>query len=209
MICKGITFFFLLLSFSFFAQQKRSLNKVGLQYSYATEDNFLFNDKDYSYNAATYKVQLFYELGNWKSIQFEILLQPQIQYIQHQLLNSYFVLPTEENFEEKITEFTKPKNINLLGFEVGFNAKRKISNHFFIQSTIGLGVATISNRTERLAKGFTFIENAAIGFLYETKSKIGYYLGITIGHVSNFNTQKPNSGYNQLGLEIGLTYKLK
>jgi len=34
-------------------------------------------------------------------------------------------------------------------------------------------------------------------------NKSEFFLATTVGHVSNFNIQKPNSGYNILGFELG------
>ena len=39
------------------------------------------------------------------------------------------------------------------------------------------------------------------------KSEI--FLATTVGHVSNFNIQKPNSGYNILGFELGYRVFIK
>ena len=98
------TLFFILL-FTFIvskAQESKSrifsIQKIGFLYNQANQKNLFFNDKDYSYATKTYKLQAFYNLGKWKSFNFELIIQPQYQVLQHQLLNKYFVLPTEENF---------------------------------------------------------------------------------------------------------------
>ncbi len=47
-----------------------------------------------------------------------------------------------------------------------------------------------------------FIENFSLGFSYETFPNSFLYFGSNIfGHVSNLDFQKPNDGYNILGLE--------
>ncbi|MFY0604237.1 MAG: acyloxyacyl hydrolase [Flavobacteriaceae bacterium] len=74
--------------------------------------------------------------------------------------------------------------------------------------TVGLGFAYIDTRTERLAKGFTFIENGSLGISYQTSDKTSIYIGGNIGHVSNFEFQQPNDGYNVLGYEIGFRYHI-
>lgn len=135
-------------------------------------------------------------------------MQPQIQFLKHQLFNEYFVLPTEENFEEKIKEFTTPKKMNLYALELGFTIKKELLKKLDVLATFGLGIATIDTRTERLAKGFTFIENFSLGFSYKTSKKTILYLGSNIGHVSNLNFKSPNGGYNVLGLEIGVSFLL-
>ncbi|WP_439128253.1 acyloxyacyl hydrolase [Polaribacter sp.] len=202
---------FFLAIFSLKAQvnkDKLKPKKIGFLYNYANEKNFMFDDKDYSYNTNTYKIQAFYNLGNWKNFNFELILQPQYQKINHQLDNSFFVLPTEENFEEKIKEFTTPKTINLYGFELGFVFKKQLFTNVSVLATIGLGLANIDTRTERLAKGFTFLENGSLGFSYQFYKQTTLYLGSNIGHVSNLDTKKPNNGYTFLGFEVGLQYAL-
>ena len=109
-----ILFFSSLLSFTQ-APKKGVLNikKIGFLYNNAHSDNFIFNDKDFTYGTNTYKLQAFYNLGTWKSLDLELIVQPQYQVLQHQLINEQFVLPSEENFAEKRTEFTTPKTMHL------------------------------------------------------------------------------------------------
>ena len=74
---------------------------------------------------------------------------------------------------------------------------------------MGLGLATINTRTERLAKGFTFIENASLGLSYNLVETTFLFIGSNIGHVSNLDTQKPNNGYSFVGFEVGISYIVK
>jgi hypothetical protein len=185
-----------------------AVKKIGLLFNSGNENNILFNDKDYYFQTKVLKIQAFYTLGKWKNIDFELIVQPQIQSIKHQLINEQFVLPTEEHYLEKRTEFTRLKNLNLYAVELGFVLRKKILKKVHIQATIGLGIASINKRTERLAKGFTFIENAALGISYQTSNTTFLYIGSSIGHISNLNFKSPNSGYNILGYEIGLSFIL-
>ncbi|MEO9570900.1 MAG: acyloxyacyl hydrolase [Polaribacter sp.] len=214
MTTKQILFLFLFSSFfALKAQENKksifNVKKIGFLYNYADENNFLFDDTDYSYYTNTYKIQAFYDLGNWKKWDIELLIQPQIQKIHHQLLNIQFVLPSEDNYLEKRIEFTTPKTMHLFGLELGFVFKREIIKDLDFRITAGLGVATIDTRTERLAKGFTFLENGSLGFSYKTFNKTAIYIGSNIGHVSNLDFKSPNNGYTFLGYEIGISYSLK
>ena len=207
---------FLLFPFTLFtlkAQETKkgilNIKKIGFLYNYANENNFLFNDKDYSYSTNTYKLQAFYRLGNWKSFDIELIVQPQVQFLEHQLMNMHFVTPAANNYQEKRSEFTRLKKMYLYAFELGFVLKRKIIKQLEMQVTIGLGIATIDTRSERMAKGFTFIENGSLGCSYQTSKKTFLYIGTNIGHVSNLNFKSPNSGFNILGYEIGISYSLK
>lgn len=183
-------------------------DKIGFLYNYGTNENFLFDDLDYTYSTRTYKLQAFYKLGNWKGVNFEITAQPQIQYIQHQLINEQYVTPDEENYLDKREEFSASKKMNLYGLEFGFVVKKKLFKKLDLQGGISLGFTYIDTRTERLAKGFTFIENFSLGLLYNVYQNSFLYFGTNFGHVSNLNFQKPNDGYNILGLEIGYSFQI-
>ena len=184
--------------------------KIGILFNNANEKNFLFDDLDYYYKTNTLKGQLFYKLGNTFGLNFDLVLQPQIQFIKHQLLNKHFVQPEYgANYLEKRIEFTQLKSIHLYALEFGVNIRKRITKKLNIQAQIGLGFSIIDTETERLAKGFTFIENGSLGLEYKTSTKTSIYIGSNIGHVSNFDFQEPNSGYNILGYEIGFRYVLK
>ena len=209
-------FYFVILTIfitiSLYSQEKQKSiikpDKIGFLYNYGTNENFLFDDLDYTYSTNTYKLQAFYKLGNWKGVNFEIIVQPQIQSIQHQLINEQYVTPDEENYLDKRDEFTTSKKMNLYGLEFGFVIKKKLFKKLDLQGGISLGFTYIDNRTERLAKGFTFIENFSLGFLYNVYQNSFLYFGTNFGHVSNLNFQKPNDGYNILGLEIGYSFQI-
>jgi hypothetical protein len=186
-----------------------NIKKIGFIYNNAHSDNFIFDDKDFTYAANTYKIQAFYNLGSWKSLDFELILQPQYQVIQHQLINEQFVLPSEENFVEKRKEFTSPKTLHLYAFELGFVMKKALLKRLDFLVTIGLGLAAIDTRTERLAKGFTFIENGSLGVSYKITNTTYVYLGGNVGHVSNLDFQSPNAGFSFVGFEAGISCLLK
>jgi hypothetical protein len=211
---KILSFFFCFLSFFLFSQSKEKSKlkpyKVGFLYNNATNENFLNDDPDYSYTTNTFKAQAFYELTNWKGLELELIAQPQVQFIKHQLLNIQYITPDQENYLEKRQEFIQSKKINLYGIEFGFAIKKQILNKLDLQGNISLGFNYIDKRTERLAKGFTFNENFSLGLSYEIMSNSFIYLGSNIfGHVSNLDFQKPNDGYNILGFEIGYSFILK
>ena len=209
---KLIFFLLLFLSFSVIGQVKKerqkSITKVGVLFSKAKQNNLLFFDKDYDYKTNVYKFQLFYPIqrgGNWD---VNLILQPQYQKAQHQLLNEQFITPDEENFEFLREKFTQKKDISLYALEVGFQLRKTIIKNISFEATLGLGAGYISLESERLAKGFTFIENLSLGLAHKfNKSEI--FLATTVGHVSNFNIQKPNSGYNILGFELGYRVFIK
>ncbi|MAD98502.1 MAG: hypothetical protein CMB99_14350 [Flavobacteriaceae bacterium] len=205
--------FIFLLSIPVFSQDdKNSIftpDEIGVLFNYTTEENFLFNDPDYTYKAYVLKFQGFYDLKTWGNTGLQLIISPQIHNIQHQLVNEQFVTPAEPDYLNKRNEFTQLKTLTLLGVEFGISLKQKIFSKLQGVLTAGLGIAHIDRRTERLASGFTFIENGSLGLLYEISSKYQLYSGIQIGHVSNFDFKHPNSGYNNLGAEFGIRYQLQ
>jgi hypothetical protein len=208
-----LTFMLLLVVFLSYSQkEKKSIlkpTKIGFLYNFGTNENFINNDPDYTYSTNTYKLQAFYNLGSLKNFNFELIVQPQLQFLKHTLINEQFVTPDEENYLDKRTEFTRAKTMNLYALEFGFAVKKQLTRKLDFQGTISLGFSIINTRTERIAKGFTFIENFSLGFSHQTFTNSFIYLGTNYGHVSNLNFQKPNNGYNILGLEIGYSYILK
>jgi hypothetical protein len=206
-----IVVFFCSLSSAAQTPQRGFLNieKIGFLYNNAQSDNFIFNDTDFSYASNTYKIQAFYNLGSWKSLSFELIVQPQYQVLKHQLINEQFVLPSEENYQEKRKEFTSPKTMHLYAFELGFVIKKTLVKKLDFLVTISLGLAAIDSRTERLAKGFTFIENGSLGVSYAVAKRTFLYLGSNVGHVSNLDFKSPNAGFSVLGFEAGVSYVLE
>ena len=187
---------------------KPSVNKIGFLYSSAKQNNILFFDKDYDYKTNVYKFQLFYLLRKGKNWDINLIVQPQYQKAQHQLLNEQFITPDEENFELLREKFTQKKDISLYAFELGFQLRKLVFKNISFEATLGLGAGYISLESERLAKGFTFIENVSLGLVH-TNNSSEFFLASTVGHVSNFNIQKPNSGYNILGFELGYRIFIK
>ena len=186
-----------------------SPTKVGIQFSQGNENNFLFDDVDYFYKTNTLKGQLYFPVASLKTLAVSFIVQPQIQFVQHQLYNDQFVLPTEANYIEKRQRFTQLKNISITGVEFSVEAKQQLFKNLSVFLQAGLGFTYIDTATERLAKGFTFVENGSLGveIKLNTKESIQFFGGV--GHVSNFDFQLPNSGYNIFSTGLGLLYSIK
>ena len=209
---KLIFFLLLFLCFSAIGQERKerkvSINKVGVLFSKAKQNNILFFDKDYDYKTNVYKFQLFYPIQKSENWDINLILQPQYQKAQHQLLNEQFITPDEENFEFLREKFTQKKDISLYVFELGFQLRKSLIKNISFEATLGLGAGYINLESERLAKGFTFIENVSLGLVH-TRNMSEFFVSTTVGHVSNFNIQRPNSGYNILGFELGYRIFIK
>jgi hypothetical protein len=201
-----------MISTSYGQKSKKSFlfspTKFGFQFVQGNENNFMFDDTDYFYRSNTVKSQFYYPLTRFKSIEISLLVQPQIQFVQHQLYNEHFVRPEETNYLIKRQQFTKLKNLSILALEFTLGAKQKLLKGFNLFVHIGLGFAYIDTETERLAKGFTFIENGNLGFDIDLNSKASIQLFGGVGHVSNLNFTLPNSGYNIFNSGLGFLYSL-
>jgi len=104
--------------------------------------------------------------------------------------------------------FTRLKSMHLyvLTFEV--SVRRHIFKNFEIAAFFAVGPGSIDTRTERLAKGFTFMENLGIALHYKLSKKLFLELRPTFSHVSNARLKLPNSGYNSMNLEAGISWNL-
>jgi hypothetical protein len=205
--------FVCMISTSYGQKSKKSFlfspSKFGVQFVQGNENNFMFDDADYFYRSNTIKGQLLYPLTNFKSIEISLVIQPQIQFVKHQLYNEQFIRPEENNYVIKRQKFTKLKNLSISALEFSLEAKQKVFKSFSIYLQVGLGLAYIDTETERLAKGFTFIENGTLGFDIQLNPKTSIQLFGGLGHVSNFNFTMPNSGYNVMNTGVGFLYRIQ
>ena len=207
-----ITSFFILNSFFCFSQKDKFNSKlipykIGAYFGFGNEQNFIFDDLDYFYNTHYIKISLHYPLND-NTFQLELNLQPQIHFIKHQLLNKYFVLQTDDNYEDKRVSFTKLKSMRLYELQFELMAKRKVSKKIDAFAFLSFGPATVDRETERLKEGFTFIENLGLGLSYRLNENTIVEIKPSFNHISNAQIRLPNSGYNVLNLEIGLSIKL-
>lgn len=183
--------------------------KVGIIFNTGNEKSFISDDPDYYYHSTSIKSLFFYHLKTYKKFKIDLLIQPQIHTIEHQLYNEQFVTPDIPDFEEKRERFTKRKKITLSALEVGLDIKKEFFKKTTLFLRLGIGLGYIDIETERLAHGFTFIENATIGVIHKINQQWWLEISTGVGHVSNLNIKQPNSGYNTYDIGIGLHYHLK
>lgn len=119
----------------------------------------MFDDADYFYRTNTVKGQLYFPITILKTIEISLIVQHQVQFVKHQLYNQYFVRPEENNYQEKRQRFTQLKNASITALDFSLELKQQVFKNLSIFLQAGLGFSYIDTETERLAKGFTFIEN--------------------------------------------------
>jgi hypothetical protein len=204
-MCNKI-FFILTVVFSsmtFYAQDKTSKIELGFNYGFGSE---LKND-DYTYSNSYYKLHLYYTLKKTKRFKYEILLQPELNFATHQLLNPNFVQPDDPNYIEKRERYTKLKDIKEYVLNIGFLMRKPIFKKASVYVLGSVGPMIIDTETERLSKGFAFSNVVALGITFKL-NKISVDVRPNFRHVSNAGLQGSNSGYNTKNIDFGFSFSL-
>lgn len=185
------------------AQQKSSDFRIGMSYGFGSE----FNNTDYTFTNHFYKAQLYYRLKKTRNFEYDILVQPEINFGKHQLLNLYFVKPETPNFEQKRVEYMQLKNVHEYVLNLGFMVRKPIGKIFSCYVLGSIGPMITDTETERMSKGFAFADVLAVGF---TAAYDQFQIDIrpSLRHVSNAGLGSSNAGYNTKNVEFGISYQL-
>lgn len=183
--------------------QNQSKFSVGFNHGVGSE----FNNRNYTFTNKFYKAQINYSIKEGKFFDYEVLIQPEINFGSHQLLNFYFVKPEEENFQNKRDQYTKLKDVQEYVLNIGFIIRKLIFRNGSVYALLSVGPLFTDTETERMSAGFAFADVAAIGFSYQIERFV-LDLRPSVRHVSNAGLQSKNSGYNTKNIEFGVTYKL-
>ena len=202
---KRIIFVFLLLMSSnvFFGQDTISKYTIGFHHGFGSE----FKNRNYSFTNNYYKLSINYKLKETKNFIYEVLLQPEINFATHQLLNFYFITPDDPNYIEKREKFTKLKDINQYILNIGFAVRKPITKIFSVAILASVGPMISDTETERLSNGFAFSDVLSFEFTYKINRFI-FNLSTNVRHVSNAGLKSSNSGFNTKNIEFGLSYHL-
>lgn len=186
---------------SVFAQDENFNWKLGFLCGVGSE----FKNSNYSYSNQSLKSSIFYTFQKTKHFEFEVLLQPEINFAQHQLLNLYFVQENETDFEQKREEFTKLKAIREYILSLGFVVRYPFAKSWTTYAVLSVGPMYTDTETERLSKGFAFCDVLSLGITY----KIGDVMldfRPNVRHTSNAGLQNSNAGFNTFNLDFGVVY---
>ena len=186
-----------------YSQEKNKNFRVGFNLGFGTE----IKNSDFTYTNQYYKLQLYYKLKKTNWFEYEILLQPEVNFATHQLINEYFVKSNEFNFQQKRDDYTKLKNIREYILNIGFVVRKPLTNTFSIYVLASIGPLIIDTETERLAKGFAFSDVLALGLTLQTKA-FSVDLRPSLRHLSNAGLQGSNAGFNTKNIELGITFPL-
>lgn len=190
-------------SIPFYAQDKGDRMDFGFAYGLGNE----FKNRNYTYTNQYFKLQLYYKIKDTRNFKYEFVLQPELNFAKHQLLNLYFVEPDEPDFLAKREKFTKLKDVKEYVLNIGFMLRKPVFKSASIYVLGSIGPMITDTETERLSKGFAFADVLAIGFTFKV-NRIGFDLRPSIRHISNAGLQKTNSGYNTKNIDFGFSFPL-
>lgn len=185
------------------AQGKKDKIVIGFNYGFGSE----FNNRNYTFTNQFYKAQLYYQIKETKHFSYEILLQPEINFATHQLLNFYFVKPETPDYIEKREEYTRLKDIREYVLNLGFLVRKPIGKIFSIYALGSIVPMITDTETERMSAGFAFADVLAVGVSAKV-NKFRVDIRPSVRHVSNAGLNSENTGYNTKNIEIGISYGL-
>jgi hypothetical protein len=194
---------FLLCAFEASAQVKKENFAIGFNYGIGSE----FPNRNYTFTNQFYKLQLYYRLKEIKHFQFEILVQPEVNFATHQLLNLYFVKPETPDYIYKREEYTKLKDIHEYVLNLGFLIRKPIGKIFSVYALGSIGPMITDTETERMTNGFAFADVFALGISAQV-NQFRFDVRPSVRHVSNAGLNSENAGYNTKNIEIGISYCL-
>lgn len=177
--------------------------RIGMSYGLGSE----FNNKDYTFINSFYKAQVYYEFKKSLNFEYEILVQPEINFGKHQLLNLYFVKPETPNFEEKRIEYMKLKEVREYVLNIGFVIRKPFAKSYSIYLLGSVGPMITDTETERMSSGFAFADVLALGFT-ANYNQFRFDVRPSLRHVSNAGLGSTNAGYNTKNIEFGVSCRL-
>ncbi|RUT71703.1 hypothetical protein D0817_03185 [Flavobacterium cupreum] len=184
-------------------QEGESNFSVGFNYGFGSE----FNNRNYTFTNHFYKAQLYYRLKETKKFQYEILVQPEVNFGTHQLLNFYFVKPEEPDYIEKRAKYVQLKDVHEYVLNIGFLIRKPISARFSFYLLASVGPMITDTETERMSDGFAFADVLAAGFSAKVQ-RFQFDIRPCVRHVSNAGLGSSNAGYNTKNIEFGVSCSL-
>jgi hypothetical protein len=164
-----------------------------------------FKNRDYKFTNQYYKLQLSYLIKGTKTFKYELVIQPELNFAEHQLINPYFITPDDPDYIKKREGFSKINKINQYILNLGFVLRKPISKSLSLFALVSTGPLISDKETERLAKGFAFSNSIALGFSLKI-DKITFDISPNMRHVSNAGLSNPNSGFNTKNIDFGFSF---
>jgi len=200
-------FIMLLISGLCTSQTVENSIKLGAHVGFSQQDIFPFNDADYTHTSRYIKLQVGKEVWEKELQSLEVLIEPSVYFVEHQLLNLFFITPSTPNFAEQRDRFTQKRSFEEYALNLGLVYGYELTDRFKAYGMISIGPMTSTADTERLKRGFSFSDILGMGMRYQI-GRLSYDIRFTLRHVSNANLRLPNSGHNSAGIEIGFLSSL-
>ena len=193
--------------FLFFFQmifsQSESVFSFGFGYGFGDE----IRKKDYAFSNHFVKLHLDYQLWKTQGLTYALVVQPEVNFAQHQLLNKYFVQPSQPNYEDLRDRFNRVKNIHEYILNFGVMVRKPISKTLSVYVLGSIGPMFTDTETERLSKGFAFSDVIALGVSFKADAA-HFDFRPSLRHVSNAGLQSSNAGFNTQNIEMCVTFDL-
>jgi hypothetical protein len=197
------TLIFLLFFSTVHAQEEKHSISFGLYYGFGKD----IKNKNYTYDNQYFKLQFCNLIKESKDIKYEFLIQTQVNFVQHQLLNQDYVSVDVPNYLEKREEYAKLKNIKDYRLNFGLIVSKSLTESLSVFVLASVGPMITDTETERLSKGFAFSNVLSLGFSLKI-NRLVFEFRPNFNHLSNAGLQKINNGFNSLNLEFGLNVPL-
>ena len=201
------TLFSFAFNFTSFAQFKKENLKIGVSYGTGSQNKFPFNLASYSHTVTFYKGVVNYKLSEKGRWTFETNIEPSYNVAEHQLLNKYFIKPTDPDYQEKQDLFTQKRTIKEYVLNCGLIARYTIYKSVSAYVLGSVGPMISDKETERLAKGFAFSDIFGLGVSYGIDN-IQLDARCSVRHTSNLEMKQPNNGHNTTNIEFSILYNL-
>ncbi|UOK43110.1 MULTISPECIES: acyloxyacyl hydrolase [Flavobacterium] len=200
--------FFILVFLLHFCAVYSQLQKDRFVFGFACGTGEELKNKDYTYTNSFYKIHLGYVVGKIKHVSFEAVLQPEINFGTHQLLNKYFVKPDEPDYEALRGKYTKLKDVNSYILNIGVIVRAPVCEGVSVYALGSIGPMITDTETEHLSDGFAFSDVIALGVSLKMTNKIYFDLRPSLRHISNAGFQGINSGINTMNMEFQVSFVL-
>jgi hypothetical protein len=181
--------------------------RLGVNMGYSRQDVFPYDNLNYSHTSRFIKLQIGKQVWRKNRHSLEVLVEPSIYFVEHQLLNLFFIKPSQPDFEARRELFLQERSYKEYALNIGLQYGYNLNEEWIAYGLISVGPMTATKETERQNKGFSFSDIIGLGTRFKV-NRLNYDLRFTLRHVSNANLRSPNNGLNSAGVEIGVSYNL-
>jgi hypothetical protein len=181
--------------------------RLGVNMGYSRQDVFPYDNLNYSHTSRFIKLQIGKQVWRKNRHSLEVLVEPSIYFVEHQLLNLFFIKPSQPDFEARRELFLQERSYQEYALNIGLQYGYNLNEEWIAYGLVSVGPMTATKETERQNKGFSFSDIIGLGTRFKV-NRLNYDLRFTLRHVSNANLRSPNNGLNSAGVEIGVSYNL-